>query len=265
MTMDDGAGEGARTPLLTLAGYQGSLEALLTLARARRIAWEKISVPELVDQLAAAVQDAPAATPLARKGDWLVMAAWLVQLRSRLLLPAEAPAQQAAADAADRFRQGLSRLADVQALAAWLEARPQLGRDVFGRGHPFETCDPATASRHDIDVIEFLWASMALFDDDTPGSDVADSYRPPARNLYAAAAARVRILQRLAGFPGGLALQDLLPDEARGATQSLRTRSAWTSTLIASLELTRQGNLTLAQTVPFSAVHVRPAPADPPP
>src|SRR5580700_10549473 len=100
--IDDGAGEGT-TPRLALDGYHGSLAALLTLARGQKIELAKIPVLDLVDQLAAAVRDAPAATPMGQKADWLVMASWLVQLRSRLLLPADAPVHQAANDAADRL------------------------------------------------------------------------------------------------------------------------------------------------------------------
>src|ERR1700722_10249049 len=86
-------GEGA-SPFLTLAGFTGPLDHLLTLARAQKIDLADISLAALVDQLTAALRQAPATTPLGQKGDWVVMAAWLVQLRSRLLLPADSPAQQ---------------------------------------------------------------------------------------------------------------------------------------------------------------------------
>jgi segregation and condensation protein A len=251
-------------PFLTLAGYQGTLEALLTLARARRIAWEKISVLELVDQLAAALRDAPAATQMTQKGDWLVMAAWLLQLRARLLWPAEAPEHRAAQDAADQVRERLSAWAGIQAVAAWLEARPQLGRDVFVRGRP-ENLDPMAEGAADIDVIEFLWASMALFDAGGALGDVSEAYRPPWRDLYSIAEAGTRILQRLSETPDGLALERLLPDEAvTNQTSALRQRNAWTSTLIASLELAKQGAVRLAQADPFTPVRVRQVPAEPP-
>jgi chromatin segregation and condensation protein Rec8/ScpA/Scc1 (kleisin family) len=174
-TTDEGAGEGA-TPRLTLDGYHGSLAALLTLARRQKIDLATISLLELVDQLAAAMQDAPAATPMGQKADWLVMASWLVQLRSRLLLPADAPVHQAAQDAADRLRNRLSGLAEIQALATWLDDRPVAG--------------------------------------------------------------------------------DEMP--------ALRKRGAWASTLIAGLELAKQGDVRLAQAAPFTVVHVTPALTEPP-
>lgn len=260
----DGAGKGARTPVVSLDGYHGSLADLLTLARAHQVDLTTISIVALVDQLATAVQDAPPATPLAQKGDWLVMAAWLLQLRSRLLLPAEAPALQVAQETAGRFRKRLTGLAEIQALAAWLDGRPQLGRDVFVRGQQLDNIDPTNETAPDIDVIEFLWASMALFGDGSPAADISEAYRPPACALFSIPEARTRILQRLAGTPEGLVLEHLLPDApAMEERPSLRKRGAWSSTLIAGLELAKQGEVILAQAEPFSAIQVRPAPAEP--
>ena len=132
---EPGAGEGG-SPFLTLDGFAGPLDHLLTLARAQKIELEEISLTALVDQLVAALRQAPANMPLGQKGNWVVMAAWLVQLRARLLLPADSPAQQEAAAEADQFRGRLVALEDMQALAGWLERRPQLGHDVFARGRP---------------------------------------------------------------------------------------------------------------------------------
>jgi segregation and condensation protein A len=64
------------------------------------------------------------------------LAAWLVQLRTRLLLAADAPTKQEAAAEADVFRGRLVALEEIQALLGWLERRPQLGQDVFARGQP---------------------------------------------------------------------------------------------------------------------------------
>ncbi len=79
----------AWSPSLTLAGFSGTLDHLLTLARSQNIDLAEISLTALVDQLSAALQRAPATTPLGQKADWVVMAAWLVQLRAGLLLPAD--------------------------------------------------------------------------------------------------------------------------------------------------------------------------------
>jgi segregation and condensation protein A len=260
-TTDEGEG---RTPLLTIDGYSGSLEGLLTLARSRRIDMAKIPLLDLVDRLVTAVRDAPPATPLGQKGDWVVMASWLVQLRSLLLLPVDAPAREVAQNEADRFRNRLSGLAEIQALAAWLDDRPHLGRDVFVRGQPPEAFDLSVEGGPEVDVIEFLWASMALFDDGAPGPDISERYRPRWRDIYSVAEARARILERLAETPAGLPLERLLPEgwsatEGIPAESALKQRAAWTTTFIASLELAKQGEAALAQEDRFTAIHVSPA------
>jgi segregation and condensation protein A len=266
-TTDEREGEG-RTPLLTIDGYSGSLEGLLTLARSHRIDMAKIPLLDLIDQLVAAVRDASPATPMGQKADWVVMASWLVQLRSLLLLPADAPAHQAAKDGADHFRGRLSGLAEIQALAAWLDRRPHLGRDVFTRGQLPEAFDLSPEAGPEVDVIEFLWASMALFDDGGSGPDISERYRPRWRELYSVAEARARILKRLAETPDGLPLERLLPEESVAADVPaepvLKQRAAWTSTFVASLELAKQGEVALAQEDRFTASHVSPAPAEAP-
>jgi segregation and condensation protein A len=177
------------------------------------------------------------------------------------------PAHQAAKDAADHFRNRLSGLAEIQALAAWLDRRPHLGRDVFFRGQPPEGFDLVIEAGLEIDVIEFLWASMALFDD-SPGPDVSERYRPRWRELYSVAEARARILKRLVETPDGLPLERLLPEESAAAQvpagPALKHRAAWTSTFIASLELAKQGDVAMAQEDGFTAIHVSPAPTEPP-
>jgi segregation and condensation protein A len=253
------AGEGEdRTPVLALDGFNGPLDRLLTLARAHQVDLARIPIGDLVDQLAAALRHAPPATPLGEKGDWVVMASWLLQLRSRLLLPADSPEQRAAAGEARQLRERLVNLQAVQALATWLDHRPQLGRDVFPRGQPEvlgRSIEPET------DVIEFLWASLALFDDDgeVPGSSTR--YHPRRLELHSVQDARMRILRRLAEKPASHRLDTLLPEApaARFGTQSaLRRRSAWASTFVASLELAKQGDAVLSQTDFLAPIQVSP-------
>ena len=253
-------GEGAATtPHLELDGFSGPLEALLTLARAHRIDLARISLSVLVEQLVQALQERTAAQ-LAEKADWLVMAAWLAMLRTRLLLPPEAREHRAAAVEAERLRGALLAAEEMQALAAWLVRRPQLGRDVFARGQP-ELVGIARAADHPVNVIEFLWAALDLFDDDLPPVDTLSVYRPPTLDLYAVQDARARILHVLAQTLEAQPLDRLLPDEVikprvedatsvpvpRQPRSALRLRSAWSSTFAACLELAKQGKVALAQ------------------
>jgi segregation and condensation protein A len=253
----DGPGEG-RTPLLTLDGFSGPLDRLLTLARAQQIDLARIPLAGMVDHLAAALRQAGRQMPLGQQGDWVVMAAWLLLPRSQLLLPANEPAQVAATVEADRLRARLGALRHMQALADWLERRPQLGRDAFARGQP-ELLGTSFETAHQVDVVEFLWASLALFEND-PAPDTANVYRPPLTELYDVTAARERILRGLAEAADGAPLDDLLPeppDIAEAEPEwALRRRSAWASTLIAGLELAKQGTVVLAQAGDFQTIQV---------
>jgi len=260
----DGSGQvratdDARSPCLALAGFSGPLALLLELARAQQVNLSGLSVVDLVDQLTTAVQQAGPTIPLAEKGDWVVMASWLLLLRSRLLLPTEVAAQQAAAETAGRLRDGLLTLQAVHALARWLESRPQLGRDVFARGEP-ELLGTAIDVQHAVGVIEFLWASMALFDDGTAEPDTTPVYRQRRLDLYAVDDARERILRLLADAPNGAPMDQFVPaasDEGETvAAPALRRRSAWSSTFVASLELTRLGAVELRQEVSFGEIHI---------
>ena len=237
------------------------MDHLLILARGQKIDLARISLTALVDQLAAALRQACPKIPLGQKGDWVVMAAWLVQLRSRLLLPADAPAQlEAAADAAE-LRTRLVALDDVKALAGWLERRPQLGHDVFARGAP-EIFGLSVEAGQAVDVIEFLWASLALFDaPDQPNT--ATVYRPRPFEPYPVAEARERILRRLAEIPEGAPLDRFLPDlpdiELGDGWTNMRLRSGWASTLMAGLELAKMGDVVLRQGADLEVIHVAPA------
>jgi segregation and condensation protein A len=255
----DGAGDDD-SPILALDGYAGPLARLLALARAQAINLAQVPLPALLDQLAAALHAAGQPSTLSRRSDWLVIAAWLVLLRSRLLLPVET-AQQAAQHAASQLRDRLLALHEAQALAAWLERRPQLGRDAFPRGQP-ELLGTAAEPAHRVDVIEFLWASMALFDDAPAAATATSTYRPPWRDLHSALEAQQRMLQRLAVLPNGASLDQFLPvvptEDDISSRADLRRRSAWSSTFLASLELAKQGDVLLRQEADFQPIQVSP-------
>ena len=126
-------------PILSVDGFEGPLDWLLEMARAQKIDLARLSIAALIDSFATALaaalaQRGVAAVPLARWGDWLVMAANLTWLRSRLLLPADAPEAKAAESEAEALRRRLVRRAAIGVAANWFARQPQLDRDVFARG-----------------------------------------------------------------------------------------------------------------------------------
>jgi hypothetical protein len=112
-----------------------------------------------------------------------------------------------------------------------------------------------------VDVIEFLWASLALFDDGASEPDTATTYRPIQLDLYAVVDARARILHRLAETPDGASLEQLLPEASEPivypSQRVVRRRSAWASTFLAALELAKQGDVVMRQRDPaFTPIQV---------
>ncbi len=255
----DRAGEGS-SPHLTLDGFDGSLALLLAQARAHQIDLSTLRLPELIDQLADRLEQARATIPLGHQADWVVMASWILLLRSDLLLPMDAPALQAAERRASDLRDRLVALQEIQALGAWLDQRPQLGRDVFARGRS-EAIGSVVGGSIEVDMIAFLWACLEQFDDPADVVDTRPIYRLPALDLYGIPEARDRILRLLAESGEALSLDQLLPDPNQQAAQPqtetrLRRRSAWSSTFVASLELAKQGDVALAQAENFDPIIV---------
>ncbi|HUW79484.1 MAG TPA: hypothetical protein VMV54_01165 [Acidocella sp.] len=261
---DFARGEGApATPNLILDGFSGPLDFLLRLARAHYIDLTVLPLRDMVDQLAQALEQAPAKMPLGQKADWVVMAAWILLLRSNLLLPDETPAQAEAEMQAGELRERLVALQEVQTLARWLDRQPILGRDVFTRGqsasgHKEWASEFGVLHHQPVDVIAFLWACMELFDDETLDTDAV--YRPPYLDLHSIPEAHLRILRLLGEEPEPQSLERFLPRPGKAqdakAQTLVRRRSAWTSTFVASLELAKQGELVLAQGEFLSSIHV---------
>src|SRR5450432_2906057 len=123
--------------VVDVEGYEGPLDLLLALARQQKVDLAKISILALADQYLVFIE-AARKIRLELAADYLVMAAWLAYLKSRLLLP-QAPAvdgEPTADELASRLRWRLQRLEAMREAAARLMARDRLGRDIFARGAP---------------------------------------------------------------------------------------------------------------------------------
>jgi segregation and condensation protein A len=240
---------------LQLDGFEGPLDLLLELARAQKVDLARISILALVDQYLAVIEGARAVR-LELAADWLVMAAWLAWLKSRLLLPPDDAGAEEGEVAADILA---GRLRDFQAMrvaALWLGERPMLGRDVFARGVPEDMVE-IDRSRYALDLPALLRAYLGAAKRAARGQ----RYTPPPLNLWSVKDALGRLAAVVGGLPDWTTLERFLPD---GLATPLQRRAAMASTLIAGLEMARDGSVQLRQDRDFGPILLgRPAPPAP--
>jgi len=161
-------------------------------------------------------------------------------LRSRLLLPVDVLEVRQALSEADALRRQLLGRAEMRVAADWLERREQLGRDVFVRGRP-ET----GTSRRSIDITDLLRACLTLL---RIPADVVTIYQPRPPPFWLMSDAIARIQAMMAERSDGGTLSTFLPKiDANAPDRERRCRAAVASTLLAGLELARQGTLTAEQ------------------
>ena len=249
----EGAALDGEALIVDVDGYEGPLHVLLALARGQKVDLLRISVTRLADQYLGFVQQARRRS-FALAADYLVMAAWLAFLKSRLLLPRperppaeEAPAEEVAAQLAFR----LAKLDSMRRASEALRARPQLGRDVFVRGDP-EALKIAPSTRLEGD----LYALMQAYVEQRRRSDTR-SYRPAQPRAYALEAARDRLRSLLPELGRWTALSGVAPLPPAGVEEAPSRASYVASTLSASLELVREGALEARQLEAFADIYLR--------
>ena len=241
--------------MLALDVFEGPLHLLLELARTRKIDVAKVSVGEIADQYLAFIAEARAAN-MEIAGDYLVMAAWLALLKSRLLIPkpqlAEDEPDPQAMEAA--LRQKLMNLQIARAAAKRLQDMPQLGRDVFLNGQPQTTVlTKQTVWR--ADLYELLNAYCA----ERVKSIRKRAYQTRPRRAYPLETARKRLEQALARLEEWRAIDAVTPLADAGEDAPPR-ESYLASTFGAALELAREHKLELRQAEAFAPLFVRARP-----
>jgi segregation and condensation protein A len=234
--------------VLDLDGFEGPIDILLTLARDQKVDLRKISILELADQYLAFIARARRLR-LEIAADYLVMAAWLAYLKSRLLLP-EPPAdgEPSGADLAAALAFQLQRLEAMQEAGKNMMALPQFGRDFFARGAP----EP-------VKIIDIPVWDVTLFDllkayGTHPGRRREGMLRIAPLNLFSMDDALKRIGDMLGHTLDWAVLRSFLPD---GMETPLQRRSALAATFAATLELARDGKIELRQEGVFGQIYLR--------
>jgi segregation and condensation protein A len=245
-----GKPEGERL-VVDLEGYEGPLDVLLQLAREQKVDLARISILRLADQYLDFVQKVRAqAIDLA--AEYLVMAAWLAYLKSRLLLPEpepETPDELTPAEMAEVLAFRLRRLEAMQQVGNRLMARPRLGRDVFARGAP-EGVEVVSRSIYEVGLYDLLKA----YADHVVRTSVR-TLTVEAPDLWSVDDALQRLERMLGRLPDWSVLSTFLPP-IEGDT--LKMKSAVAATFVAVLELAKQGKVTVRQDgAAYSPIYVR--------
>lgn len=233
--------------MVDVDGYEGPLDVLLILARTQKVDLRHISILALVEQYLAFITEARRLR-LELAADYLVMAAWLAYLKSRLLLPEEEEEEPSAEEMAARLAHQLARLEAMREAAATLMARDRLGRDVFRRGRP-EGIRLVRKNLYDVTLYELLKA----YGEHTIRTRIT-GMKFPKVEVYSLEAAIDRLGRLIGVTLDWTTLERFLPAEI---TDPKMRRSARASMFVAALELTRQGRADMQQMEHFGPLYVK--------
>jgi segregation and condensation protein A len=236
--------------VLDLDGYEGPIDLLLALAREQKVDLAKLSILALADQYLAFIAAQQQRLQLEIAADYLVMAAWLAYLKSRLLLP-EPPRDDdgpSGVELAEALRHRLALLAAMQRAGGQLMARDLVGRDVFLRGRP-EGLPNVDRPAYEVSLYELLSAYGAGH---RRRHTQILTIEPSA--LHSLDEALAHLARFVGHVPDWRELAAFLPDELRGAVYR---RSALAATFAATLELARSGRVELRQDRAFGPLYLR--------
>lgn len=235
--------------IVDVDGFEGPLDLLLTLSRTQKVDLRRISVLELANQYMVFVERARALR-IELAADYLVMAAWLAFLKSRLLLPPDPHDDgPSAEELAAHLAFQLERLEAMREAAARLMARDQLGRDIFARGVP----EDVTRNRivtYSATLIDLMRAYARI--------RTKDEFRPfvmDRDHVFTMEQALDR-MRGLIGYAGDWAdLTSFLPEG--WDVNPMRRRSSTAAHFAAILELAKRGQVELRQGETFAPIQLR--------
>ena len=244
----------AETLIVDVDGFEGPLDLLLSLSRAQKVDLRKISVLDLAVQYLGFIEKARKLR-IELAADYLVMAAWLAFLKSRLLLPPDPTMAGPTGDElAAHLAFQLERLQAMRDAAAKLMARDRLGRDRFVRGVTEDVTRRKTVT-YSANLLDLMqgYARIRTRDDFRPFVMDRDSVFTMEQALQR--------MRGLIGFTGHWTdILSYLPD---GWTDDpKKRRSATASTFAASLELAKEGKIVIRQDEIFSSIQIKRAERD---
>jgi segregation and condensation protein A len=236
--------------VVDIDGFEGPLDLLLALARTQKVDLAKVSILALVEQYLGFIAEAQR-LKLEIAADYLVMAAWLAYLKSRLLLPKEKDTAETATaeELAQRLSFRLMRLEAMREQAAILLTRRRLDRDVFGRGQP-EHVKVTRDTTYTATVYDLLKAYA-----DQRRRTIRVVHVVKARRVWSVKEARQRLERLVGATVGDWAQLDLFLEQYLPKNEE--ERSALASSFGATLEMAREGLIELRQDEPFAPIYMR--------
>ncbi len=239
----------AEALVVDVDGYEGPLDLLLTMGRTQKVDLRQVSILQLAQQYLAFI-DTARDLRIELAADYLVMAAWLAFLKSRLLLPPDPTADgPSGEDLAAHLAFQLERLAAMREVAAKLMGRDRLGRDFFGRGQVQEVTRIREV-RYSASLLDLMQAYARI--------RTKDEFRPFVLDRVSVFTME-EALERMRGLLGYAAdwtdISSYLPEG--WTTDPQKRRSATASTFAASLELAKEGRIEMRQRDAFAPLHIR--------
>ena len=233
--------------IVDVDGFEGPLDLLLNLARQQKVDLARISILALAEQYLAFIEEARR-LHLELAADYLVMAAWLAYLKSRLLIPAAAAEGPSAAELAASLAFRLKRLEAFRAIAGALTGRPQLGRDVFMRGTP-EPIQAVKRPEWSATLYDLLSAYAVQ-----RRKQALSRVRFEPRAVWSLAEAR-SALERLIGVGHDWGRLDSFL--IAYVVEPTMRATAFASSLAATLEMVREGAIEMHQDGAFAPIYLR--------
>ncbi|MDG2341389.1 MAG: ScpA family protein [Paracoccaceae bacterium] len=239
----------AEALIVDVDGYEGPLDILLTLSRTQKVDLRKISIFHLAQQYLLFIEQA-STLRIELAADYLVMAAWLTFLKSRLLLPPD-PSEEgpSGAELAAHLAFQLERLQAMRESAAKLMARDRLGRDIFARGIPEKVALVKNVT-YTANLLDLMQAYARL--------RTRDEFRPFTMDRDSVFTME-QALERLRGLVGyALDWTDISSYMPEGwEIDPAKRRSATASTFAASLELVKEGKVEIRQSESFAPIQLK--------
>ncbi|MDC0989296.1 ScpA family protein [Rhodospirillales bacterium] len=234
--------------IVDVGGYEGPIDILLTLAREQKVDLKQISILDLVDQYLIWVVKLQN-TNLELAADYLVMAAWLAYLKSRLIIPEQVDENEPTGEEmAEALQFQLLRLESMQDAGSKIVGRLQLGVDFFKREDP-EVFGYNSTSIYDVTMFELLSA----YGEHTHRSNVK-TLHIQGSDLFSAEDAIKRLMGKIGQIPNWSELEQFLPIKLRG---DIVSRSAMAATFMAALQMTKEGKIQIQQRRPFDSLFLK--------